>query len=242
MKNSSIYALLDPRNEEIRYVGKTEGVLTHRLSVHISDAKCGRDKCHRANWIRSLLRQDLKPSIQLIEEVPDEDWQWYETWWIVYGRVIGWNLTNSTLGGEGISGWKHSDEVRQKISEDKKGKYVGESNPFFGKTHSEEFKHKMSGVKKGSVVSEETRRKMSKSHKGMTHTEETRYKISVAKKGNRYSQGERNRTAKIRETDAQEIKKQLSLNVSYAVLAEQFGVSKGIIGHIKTGVTWKHVR
>jgi hypothetical protein len=42
-----------------------------------------------------------------------------------------------------------SEKTKQKISLSKQGKYTGKNNPFFGKTHSEESKKKMSKSRKG---------------------------------------------------------------------------------------------
>lgn len=50
-------------------------------------------------------------------------------------KVHGYNLTN---GGEGVSGYKFTEEQYQKIL----GK-TGEKNPFYGKKHSEETRQKM---------------------------------------------------------------------------------------------------
>lgn len=55
--------------------------------------------------------------------------------------------------------------------------------PNKGKTHSKEFKRKMSELHKGKQLSEETKRKLSESHKGKQWSEETKRKMSEAKKG-----------------------------------------------------------
>jgi hypothetical protein len=44
-------------------------------------------------------------------------------------------------------GYKHSEVIKQKMSEVKKGRFLGENNPMYGKNHSEETKEKMSQVK-----------------------------------------------------------------------------------------------
>ena len=68
-------------------------------------------------------------------------------------------------------GRKHSEETKKKIGEGNKGKtcMTGESNPFFGKTHTEESRRKMSvslmGKGKGRPKSEETRKRMSEGRK-----------------------------------------------------------------------------
>ena len=45
----------------------------------------------------------------------------------------------------GMYGKTHSDELKKKLSEDRKG----EGNPFYGMTHSKEWKLQMSELKKG---------------------------------------------------------------------------------------------
>ena len=49
------------------------------------------------------------------------------------------------------TGHKHSAEVRQKISENRKGKCVGEDNHNFGKELSDDVKHKISFSRKGKL-------------------------------------------------------------------------------------------
>jgi hypothetical protein len=101
-----IYVLKDPTDSQIRYVGKTEKTLETRLSGHISEAKRRKVLCHKNNWVYSLLLKGLRPIIQLIETVPyDQDWQEREKYWIKYYRELGYDLTNSTDGGIGTSGW-----------------------------------------------------------------------------------------------------------------------------------------
>lgn len=56
---------------------------------------------------------------------------------------VGYNIT---LGGEGASGFKHSDESKEKMSNSKKGLFLGEQNPFYGKNHSEETKKLLSNL------------------------------------------------------------------------------------------------
>jgi hypothetical protein len=67
----SLYALIDPRTQEIRYAGQTAGTLDARLKQHIGDALRGtgqRGDYHPAKvaWIRSLLTQEHAPQIRLL--------------------------------------------------------------------------------------------------------------------------------------------------------------------------------
>jgi NUMOD3 motif len=59
-------------------------------------------------------------------------------------------LRNKTEGGDGVSGYKHTDEFRKWQSEQKKN-LTGELNPFYGKKHNEETKQKMREDRKGKV-------------------------------------------------------------------------------------------
>lgn len=92
---------------------------------------------------------------------------------------------NLKTGGEG--GCHMSEESRQKISE------ANRRRPPYHL--SEEHKRKIGiankgkGAKKGRVVSEETRRKLSEANKGRPLSEEHRKKLSEAKKGKPSSKG-----------------------------------------------------
>ena len=39
-----------------------------------------------------------------------------ERWWVLYGRLSDWPLTNLTDGGEGTTGRVHSEETKAKIA------------------------------------------------------------------------------------------------------------------------------
>ena len=80
---------------------------------------------------------------------------------------------NFTEGGDGISGFTHSEESRKKMSEARKGKKPYEMT--------EETRKKISEAKKGKTHSEKTRKKISEAKKGKTHSEETRKKMSEAR-------------------------------------------------------------
>ena len=71
------------------------------------------------------------------------------------------------IGNENhMFGKNHSQETKDKISNLRKGKYVGDKNPMFGKTHSQEARDKISQANTGRVVSVEVRNEMSKRLKG----------------------------------------------------------------------------
>lgn len=90
-----IYCLLDPTTYVIRYVGATSKSLEERLKGHMKKSPIS----HKTNWIKSL---NVKPIIELLQEIPEDYWQQAEIYWIAYFKSIGCNLTNTTTGGEGV--------------------------------------------------------------------------------------------------------------------------------------------
>lgn len=77
------------------------------------------------------------------------------------------------------------------------GAQPGELNSFYGKKHSAETKKKLSELRTGTTMSDETRKKIGRTHKvkgihppswgGKTHSEETKNKISGAHRGKELS-------------------------------------------------------
>ena len=130
-----------------------------------------------------------------------EDLEWEEACEIekeliaFYGRKdVGTGiLRNLTDGGDGILGYKHTDEEKKRRSKASMGK----NNPYYGKKHSEETKRKMSerfsgknNPNYGKKRPKETREKISKAKRGQKPSEEARRKMSESKKGkNNYNYG-----------------------------------------------------
>lgn len=82
-------------------------------------------------------------------------------------------------------GKRHTEETRRILSEKAKER-TGEANPFFGRQHSEETKEKLRAAnvgKKRKPHSEETKRKMSEAQKGRVRSPEHCRRISEAKRG-----------------------------------------------------------
>jgi len=164
-----IYKLIDPISYEIRYVGKTITSLNDRLKVHIRQSKIAKKHTHKEAWIKSLLNKNVRPIIELIEEVDNDIWVERECFWISQLP----NLTNISSGGHcGGNGVKHTEERKQKLRE--KAKTIkGFYKSGKGRKWTEEQKEKRrqkpawnKGLKGVIKVSEETKIKMSNSQKG----------------------------------------------------------------------------
>lgn len=153
----------------IRYVGATTQCLTERLAQHIRNSKRG-EKTHKAEWVRLLLRNGVRPEIELVEQSVSLD---RECFWIAHYRKLGVDLTNGTDGGDGCIGL--SEEARARIGEASKGRIW-----------SPESREKLSQSRKGFKASHETREKIRQlrlGKPGVKHTDETRERIAESKRG-----------------------------------------------------------
>lgn len=147
----SIYALVDPENFEIRYVGASKAP-RKRLSHHLMTARKHRgDNPAKEEWIRTLLAQGLKPLLEILECTTVDKWQAAERYWIGCCRVFGFDLTNIDRGGRGLPSLTHSDETRQKHSVRQLGKKHNDEwiTNIRTSLQSEEYRERQSSLKQG---------------------------------------------------------------------------------------------
>ena len=126
---TNIYILIDPRTNMVRYVGKANDV-SQRYRAHLNRAR--KHQVHKTNWINQLKKEGLKPILEVVDEVPIDKWQFWETYWISQFRTWGFDLINYTSGGDGCtfanqtsfkkghSSWlgkSHSEETKKLIGE-----------------------------------------------------------------------------------------------------------------------------
>src|SRR5712691_11915834 len=95
MPKHTIYALIDPRNDVVRYIGMTATPLGHRLYLHLTNERGKRTK--KTEWIRELQQADLQPNIQALEENIENAQQAgrRERHWIHHYLDSGAPLTNT---------------------------------------------------------------------------------------------------------------------------------------------------
>ena len=122
VKNVKIYVLRDPTEYSIRYLGKTKCSLRKRLLEHLKYN--GKD--HRSFWIQSLLKAGLEPVIEQVDLCYEAEWREKEKRWIRQCKLMGFDLTNGTEGGDGCSGWKHTEESKANLSKALKGRVFTE--------------------------------------------------------------------------------------------------------------------
>ena len=99
MKTVFIYSLStleEPDN--IKYIGKTLNCI-NRLKQHLSKYSLKKTN-KKSKWIFSELNKNHNIIITVIDVVPENEWQFWEQYWICQFKVWGYNLTNKTPGGD----------------------------------------------------------------------------------------------------------------------------------------------
>ena len=147
------------------YIGKGKGYRCY-VSGHLQK---GRPNPFLKNKIHKVGTENIKIHF-LHKNFTEKEAFYWENYWIKYiGRRDKGEgtLCNLTDGGEGASGYKHTDETREKMSKALIGLLVGEKSPMYGKSPSNAIRQKISASLKGCTRSAETRCKMSKAKKGM---------------------------------------------------------------------------
>lgn len=167
LKQHLIYALCDPRTDEVRYIGQSSCGIIRPKQRHA--ARCW-------SWEENLSVEGLKPVIEILEECSLDALNDAEIFWISYWRMIGAKLTNLTDGGEGRRGFVITEEERQKRRETTIFRFPIN----LGRKHSEEEKIKRANSCRGKKRSLETKRKMSEARKGMKFSEEHRRNMKLA--------------------------------------------------------------
>jgi len=188
------YAHFRPDNS-VFYIGKGHG-------------RRAWSKQYRNNHWNHIVAKYPDYKIEILARWKDEKEAFaHEVFLIETFRSMGIKLTNVTNGGTGVVGYKHTKESIQKrldamqgyvVSEETKAKMressLGEKNHFFGRSHSEDTKNRISETKKanpskpwlGKPRNEETKKKIAQSlfgRPGTKHTEESKRKISLAHTG-----------------------------------------------------------
>lgn len=161
-----IYGLIDPWSEQIRYVGQTTKKLKDRLKEHIRKHNNYKN-LHFKYWISKIIKSGFMPKTIILQQ--NAIWNKDEVSWIEKLRKDGVKLLNATNGGDGMLGFKHSQDSKLKISLSK-----------IGKSRSEETKSKISNSLSGRIISKESLKKAQRSRVGKKHSNSVKKIISKA--------------------------------------------------------------
>jgi hypothetical protein len=134
-------------------VGKTIN-LKERYRTHCKPNSGGGKKI--SNYLKYIRNNKAKPILEIIDYTEDADWSWLEKYWISQLRAWGFNLLNSTEGGEKQYHFTHTEESKKLISDKQKGRKL-----------SKEWCNNISKGKLGVGFSNEHLLNLSKSHLGI---------------------------------------------------------------------------
>ena len=186
--SKGIYCYIDKKDNQIVYVGKDSYIdKNKRHKEHLAPSNYNEQPINRI-----LQNNPNRYIYQVLWEIDDCTNNHLNQMEIFYIKKYDPQF-NFTEGGDGVSGFRHSEETRKKISETNKGKTPWNKGKI--NVYSEETRKKMSESKKGEnhpmygkTHSEETKKKMSEAQKGENHpmygktlSEQTKKKISEAK-------------------------------------------------------------
>ena len=144
LKTNVIYCLTFPNDKQ--YIGLTTTTLKKRLIAHCNSAFNPKDSVY--NVIKSkAIRKYMEFSVSILYE--GDDLEAKEMEYIALYDTFNFKTGyNSTKGGEGTTGRKHTKESKLKIAE----AITGDKNPFYGREHSEESKKLISQSRKGKGI------------------------------------------------------------------------------------------
>ena len=169
------------------YVGQTCNMYL-RLQQHTYPSTL-KLKSKRTGWIKSRLALGLELKMELIQTCTKSEANQKEIFWITEFSTAGFDVKNSTAGGEFFLGMKRSPQHCQKISEALKGRkpspvtVEAAKKVNTGRKKTLEEKAHLSTFHKGKQKSQETKNKMSASQKGRTLSDHAKENISKSKSG-----------------------------------------------------------
>lgn len=202
--SSGIYAYVDKKTKEIVYIGKDSYIdKNKRKNAHNKKSNYNAQKINKVlqnnpNRYQYIILKEGNISQNMLNILEISFIQKYNP------------KFNFTKGGDGIKGFKHSEETKNKISNSHKGKKLslkhkekiskskkgqkikrknpvkGKAHPMFGKTHSKESIKKMSLSKKGKKLSNQTKIKISKKNNSTGYFRVTKVIDKTCKKNFRY--------------------------------------------------------
>ena len=179
---------------------------------------------HKSNWIKSLLNERIKPEIFLLDTIDDSEWIFWEQWYIAYFRGMGCELTNDIRcpGGENPPNHKGSHQTQEHITKRTKS-LIGKPSGKKGIILSDESKKKISIGNSGKIRTQEMKDHLSMMKIGKSngnHTDASKKKMSLAK-------------IKIKDNDIEQILILSDQGKSSRKLAKMFNVSHRSILRIR---------
>ena len=198
-----VYALVDPRTLMVRYIGRTT-----QGQARFKQHEYSNNNTYVCRWIKSLRGAGLMFIPVVLEECTSrESLMSSESWWVAYGKLSGWELTNLTNGGDGSWGYRVTAETREKLrqlhlNKPKSAEHIenmrrAKSTPeaieanrrlHTGRKRSAETRARIGAASRRRVATPEARANMSAAGKRRPpRTQATRDKLSLVHKGRKFT-------------------------------------------------------
>lgn len=204
-----IYGLVDPRTQMIHYVGQTSGSISSKTRPEKHATPSGlRNNQPKSRWIRELLENNLTYDVVVLEVVDDPQERSStspfparnmtclneaEEFWITYGDLSGWPLTNVDRTAKGgPRGWSPSAAARAAISR----ALTGRRGTPWSEQHRQRQREALErnprrgrpAWNKGLTPTPATRAKIANTLRGRKASDVTRAKLSAVRSGSRHWQ------------------------------------------------------
>jgi hypothetical protein len=165
-----VYEHIRPDTNAIFYVGK--GSLRRAHSKHRRNKHWNSVVAKAGGYSVRLVANNVEEELSFLVEIERIDQL----------KRMGLNLTNKTDGGEGPSGYRHTEEAKHKIAKAQ----MGENHWTVGYVYTEEHLAKLKAARKKFVYTDEIRAKLSVAGKNRVYTDETKAKMSKSKQGRKH--------------------------------------------------------
>ena len=218
MSKVFIYGLVDPRTNEIRYIGKTINIAA-RLKGHVREIKDSRINTKKIMWLRELNEIGLHPLITVLEEVDESCWGEKEKEYIARFRKLS-NLTNTLEGGEGPSfdTYRDEDYIKQQSENQKK---VWQ-NPEYRKKALKTLEKISSNKEYHKKHSEYMKKRISEDEEFVKNLRKAASKASLERH-------EKNREEMRKDMPLEEIKKFIEQGKTYKEIGKYYGLSDRLL-------------
>lgn len=176
-KQWTVYGLREIGQSVVRYVGFTRYKINKRVREHKNrlkdDKASGLPLCYRLQWIQSVLDKGNDIESVVIEQGCGEELGLArEIHWIAwYRKIMGPLLTNTTDGGDGITGYEYTPEHR-----------ALKSKQFKGVPKTPEHVANQAAAQRGKVISQAQRENSSRIAKEMWNDPEKAAKMKESRR------------------------------------------------------------
>ena len=99
METTFIYELYNPITNLPFYIGKSDIPFVRSEKGHFKEE----GNNHKINTIKQIIHTGLKPVVNIVDEVKESEWKFWEKHYISLYKSWGFNLTNILDGVEGFS-------------------------------------------------------------------------------------------------------------------------------------------